>query len=80
MKPLELQRELEKGNIAPLYLFYGEDVFLIDRTMDQIKNLLVDPRAASFNFSLFYGGKAIPARSSARRRHCRWRASAGWWW
>ena len=60
MKPLELQGELEKGNIAPLYLFYGEDVFLIDRTMDQIKNLLVDPRAASFNFSLFYGGESDP--------------------
>jgi DNA polymerase-3 subunit delta len=50
MKPLELQKNLEKGTIAPLYLFYGEDAFLIDRTVDQLKKLLVDPRAESFNF------------------------------
>jgi DNA polymerase-3 subunit delta len=60
MKPLELQRDLEKGNIAPLYLFYGEDLFLIDRTVDQLKKLLVDPRLASFNFSLYYGGESEP--------------------
>ena len=44
MKPLELQKDLDKENIAPLYLFYGEDAFLIDRTVDQLKTLLVDPR------------------------------------
>jgi DNA polymerase III subunit delta len=60
MKPLELEKDLEKGNIAPLYLFYGEDAFLIDRTVDQLKKLLVDPRAASFNFSLYYGGESEP--------------------
>lgn len=60
MKPLELQKELEKGTIAPLYLLYGDDVFLIDRTVDQLKTLLVDPRAASFNCSLYYGGESEP--------------------
>src|SRR4030042_1942098 len=60
MKPLELQKELDKGNIAPLYLFYGEDTFLIDKTVDHLKKLLVDPRLASFNLSLFYGGECEP--------------------
>jgi DNA polymerase-3 subunit delta len=60
MKPLELQKELDKGNIAPLYLFFGEDAFLIDRTVDQLKKLLIDPRAACFNFSLYYGGESEP--------------------
>jgi DNA polymerase-3 subunit delta len=60
MKPLELQRDLEKGSIAPLYLLYGEDAFLIDKTVDQLKKLLVDPPLASFNFSLYYGGESEP--------------------
>ena len=60
MKPLELQRDLEKGSISPLYLLYGEDAFLIDKTVDQLKKLLVDPPLASFNFSLYYGGESEP--------------------
>lgn len=60
MKPLELQKDLEKGAIAPLYLFYGEEAFLIDTTVDQLTKLLVEPRLASFNLSLFYGGESEP--------------------
>jgi DNA polymerase-3 subunit delta len=62
MKPLELQKNLEKGSIAPLYLFYGEDTFLIDTTVDLLKKLLVDPRLSSFNLSVFYGGEIEPGQ------------------
>lgn len=62
MKPLELQKDLEKGAIAPIYLFYGEDAFLIDTTVDLLKKLLVDPRLASFNLSIYHGGEIEPGQ------------------
>jgi len=60
MKPLELQQALEKGQIAPLYLLYGEETFLIDKTVDTLKKLLIDPRLSSFNCAVLYGGESQP--------------------
>lgn len=60
MKPLELQQALQKGEIAPLYLLYGEETFLIDATLDDLKKRLIDPSLSSFNLTLFYGGETQP--------------------
>lgn len=60
MKPLELQQALGKGQIAPLYLLYGEETFLIDATVDDLKKRLIDPRLSSFNLSVFHGGECQP--------------------
>ena len=60
MKPLELQKAIQKRNLSPLYFFYGEEIFLIDKMMDAIKGIVVDPKLADFNLSVFYGKESVP--------------------
>ncbi|MEE8382303.1 MAG: DNA polymerase III subunit delta, partial [Thermodesulfobacteriota bacterium] len=55
MKPIELQKTIQKRNLSPLYFFYGEEIFLIDKMVDEIKGIVVDPKLADFNLSVFYG-------------------------
>ena len=55
MKPLELQSALKRKEHAPLYFFYGEETFLIDRAVGNLKELLLDKDLASFNLTVFYG-------------------------
>ncbi|MBW2184331.1 MAG: DNA polymerase III subunit delta [Deltaproteobacteria bacterium] len=55
MKPLELQKTIQKRNLSPLYFFYGEEIYLIDKMVDEIKGIVVDPKLADFNLSVFYG-------------------------
>ena len=53
MKPLELQSALKRKAYAPLYFFYGEETFLIDKTVEQLKEKLLDQSLSSFNFTVF---------------------------
>ena len=55
MKPLELQHALKRKEYAPLYFFYGEETFLIDRTVGNLREQLLDQDLASFNLTVFYG-------------------------
>ena len=49
-----LIKELEKGLIAPLYLFYGEETYLIDEVIKKISSLLIDPNLKDFNCRIGY--------------------------
>ena len=60
MKPLELQKAIQKRTLSPLYFFYGEETFLIDKMVDEIKGIVVDPNLADFNLSVFYGKESTP--------------------
>jgi len=60
MKPLELQKALQKRDISPLYFFYGEETFLIDKMVTDIRGALIDPNLSDFNLSLFYGKESEP--------------------
>lgn len=51
----DLMASLRKGNIFPLYLFYGEEEFLIQEAVGLIVNSVVDPGARDFNFNTMYG-------------------------
>jgi len=55
IKYQELIASLKKGTILPLYLFYGEEEFLIQEAVDLIVNSVVDPGARDFNFNTVYG-------------------------
>ncbi len=54
IKYQELIRNLKAGKILPLYLFYGEEEFLIQEAVDLIIKKVVDPGASDFNFSTLY--------------------------
>ena len=54
LKYQELISSLKQGKILPLYLFYGEEEFLIQEALDLIINKVVDPGARDFNFNTLY--------------------------
>jgi DNA polymerase III subunit delta len=45
---------LKQRKIAPLYLFYGEEGFLIQEALDLIIDTVVEPGARDFNFNVLY--------------------------
>jgi DNA polymerase-3 subunit delta len=45
---------LKQRKISPLYLFYGEEEFLIQEALDLLIKKVVDPGARDFNFNTLY--------------------------
>lgn len=60
MKPLELKKAIQKRNLSPLYFFYGEETFLIDTIVADIKKMVIDPQLSDFNLNIFYGKESEP--------------------
>lgn len=54
LKYSDLIAGLKKGSILPLYLFYGEEEFLLLEALDLIIKKAVDPGARDFNFNTLY--------------------------
>lgn len=49
---------LAKRDIAPVYLFYGEEEFLIEESVNALLEATVDPSTKSFNCDIIYGADA----------------------
>jgi DNA polymerase III subunit delta len=56
MKPEELRRALADGVIKPVYYFYGEETYLMEREMKRFIAALVPADMADFNLDILYGG------------------------
>jgi DNA polymerase-3 subunit delta len=54
MKPDEFEKTLHKGDISPLYYFYGDEPYLIDRGVKRLLSSLVAPEFRDFNLTIFY--------------------------
>ena len=54
LKYAELISSLKQGKTLPLYLFFGEEEFLIQEALDLIIKKVVDPGARDFNFNALY--------------------------
>ena len=54
MTPEELTRSLKQKTILPLYLFFGDEAYLIQEAVDQIIGTVVDPGSSDFNFNTVY--------------------------
>ena len=46
----ELKAAIRSGTLARLYIFYGEEVFLLHHYFGRLKNVLLDDLTESFNF------------------------------
>ncbi|MBN1102015.1 MAG: DNA polymerase III subunit delta [Deltaproteobacteria bacterium] len=57
----DVNRAIEKGQPAPLYLFHGPNEFLIERVLGRLKHVLLPESARAFNMEVFYGGESKPA-------------------
>ena len=49
-------RHLEQGNIKPLYVFQGEETFLMEECLDLVKHTLIQSESVDFNFDKFSAG------------------------
>jgi len=61
LSPGDVERAIEKGQPAPVYLFHGPNEFLIERVLERLKHVLLPESARAFNLEVFYGGESKPA-------------------
>jgi DNA polymerase-3 subunit delta len=55
MRMTTLLNDLKKGKIAPSYLFFGEEEFLLEEAIEALTQKLIDPSLRPFNLDLAYG-------------------------
>ena len=55
MKPEELRRALADGAVKPVYYFYGDETYLMEREVKRFIAVLVPPDVADFNLDILYG-------------------------
>ena len=59
--PQRLHDTVEKGQLYPLYLFHGDETFLIDEALRTIEEVAIGEGMKDFNLNTFYGAEAEPA-------------------
>lgn len=50
-----LMQQLDKNQIAPVYLLHGEEYYFLEQLLHKIDEIVVDPATASFNKHVMYG-------------------------
>jgi DNA polymerase-3 subunit delta len=50
----DLNKKLSKNEISPVYVFTGDQIYLMDQAVEELKKRVLGG-SADFNFSLFYG-------------------------
>jgi len=61
LRPEDVLKSLEKGQLAPFYLFYGPGEFRSEKVLDKIRDLFIPESARDFNLEILYGGEVDPA-------------------
>ncbi|HBT47129.1 MAG TPA: DNA polymerase III subunit delta [Peptococcaceae bacterium] len=56
----ELLQELSAGHVAPVYLLYGEEKYLVAQAVQAIKESLLSPEAEPFDYQEFAGDDLAP--------------------
>ena len=49
--------QLEKGQLSPFYLFYGEGEFQLEKSLNKIRKTFIPEDARDLNIQIFYGEK-----------------------
>lgn len=57
MDNIKLLNEIKQGKLAPVYLFWGAEDYLLEKTIKQIIKSAVPPESADFNVDIFYGNE-----------------------
>ena len=55
LTPEQVLAQLEKGRLSPIYLFYGEGRFILEKVLHKIRETYIPEGARDFNIQLFYG-------------------------
>lgn len=51
----KLQKDIKAGNPGPAYIFYGEETYLRQRALEDLRKTLIPPGAEAFNFHKLEG-------------------------
>lgn len=51
----DLDKQLKTGSFLPVYFFYGEESFLVERAGRRVMEKAVDPAMKDFNLNVYYG-------------------------
>jgi len=55
MTEQELEKLIKTGNFLPVYFFYGDEPFLVERAGRRVMEQAVDPTMKDFNLNIYYG-------------------------
>lgn len=55
MKAEEFEKNVARGEIAPLYYFHGDEPYLMERAVKRLMERVVSPDFRDFNLDVFYG-------------------------
>ena len=61
LQPEYILEKLEKGELSPCYLFYGESELRVEKVLSRIRETFIPETARDFNLHIFYGDKTEPA-------------------
>jgi DNA polymerase-3 subunit delta len=61
LQPESVLKALEKGKLAPYYLFYGPDEFRLEKVLDRIRNDYIPESARDLNLEILYGDEGSPS-------------------
>ncbi len=53
--PEDVLGQLEKGQLSPVYLFYGESEFRLEKVLNRIRETFIPEEARDLNLQIFYG-------------------------
>lgn len=57
LQPDDVLRHLKKGELCPVYLFYGPSRFRMERLISHIRESYIPEAERDFNMEIFYGGE-----------------------
>ncbi len=61
LSPEQVLNRLKKGETGLVYLFYGEEVFRLEKLLESFREICLDEAAKDFNLRIFHGDNASPA-------------------
>jgi len=60
ISPEYILKQLQNGQLSPVYLFYGPCEFRLERTLDSIRREFIPESARDLNLQVFYGDSSSP--------------------
>ncbi|MFC1532081.1 DNA polymerase III subunit delta [Thermodesulfobacteriota bacterium] len=60
LPPEDILKSLEKGELAPFYLFYGPSELRLERVLEKIREDFIPESVRDFNLEICYGGETSP--------------------
>ena len=61
LQPEDIFQALDKGELAPFYLFFGPDEFMMERVISRIREEYIPEACRDFNVEICYGGETEPS-------------------